>query len=363
MAVEVEIRQRLGAFALDVAFASAGRLTALFGPSGSGKTSIVNAIAGLTRPEGGKVAVDGRVLFDAEQRIFLPPHRRRIGYVFQDARLFPHLTVSQNLRYGRFFTPAAERYAEVSKVVELLGIGHLLDRRPSGLSGGERQRVAIGRALIASPRLLLMDEPLAALDDARKAEILPYVERLRDETQIPIVYVSHSVAEIARLASDVVLLSDGRVTAAGSVNDILPRFDLLPDSERGEAGALVRLEVVRRDDGFGLSLMRSSRGEWRLPRVAAEEGAHLTVRVRARDVMIATEKPAGVSALNVLEGTIAGVESVGDSEALVTILSGSDRLSARVTGRSVQQLGLEPGKSVFAIVKSVSLDGAATARR
>lgn len=363
MGIEVAIRHRQGDFMLHVTFASAGRLTALFGPSGSGKTSIVNAIAGLMRPDSGRVSVEGRVLLDTGQRIFVPPHRRRIGYVFQDARLFPHLTVSQNLRYGRFFTPPAERYAEFSKVVDLLGIGALLERRPAGLSGGERQRVAIGRALIASPQLLLMDEPLASLDDERKAEILPYVERLRDEAGIPIVYVSHSVAEIARLASDVVLLSEGRVTAAGPVADILPRADLLPAGERGEAGAMVPLELVGQDDAFGLSVLRSSGGEWRLPRIDAPAGARVTVRVRARDVMIATERPAGISALNVLEGRIAAIDGAGDSETLVSILSGDDRLYARVTRRSVGQLGLEPGKTVFAIVKSVSLDSAVAARR
>lgn len=363
MSIEVSIRHRQGDFTLDVAFASAGRLTALFGPSGSGKTSVVNAIAGLMRPDSGKVSVEGRVLLDTGRRIFVPPHRRRIGYVFQDARLFPHLSVSQNLRYGRFFTPPAERYAEFSKVVDLLGIGALLERKPAGLSGGERQRVAIGRALIASPRLLLMDEPLAALDDERKAEILPYVERLRDEAGIPIVYVSHSVAEIARLASDVVLLADGRVTAAGPVEDILPRFDLLPAGERGEAGAMVPLELVGQDDEFSLSVLRSSGGEWRLPRIDAPAGARVTVRVRARDVMIATERPAGISALNVLEGRIAAIDMAGDSETLVSILSGGDRLYARVTRRSVGQLGLEPGRTVFAIVKSVSLDSAVAARR
>ena len=215
MTLAVDIAHRQGSFLLETRFESVGRLTALFGPSGSGKSSLINIIAGLARPERGRVAVDGRVLVDTEKRVFVPRHKRRVGLVFQDARLFPHMSVAANLRYGRFFTPAAERYAEMDAVVDLLGIGHLLDRRPSGLSGGEKQRVAIGRALLASPKLLLMDEPLASLDEARKAEIVPYVERLRDETKIPIVYVSHTVAEVARLASDVVMLSDGKVVAAG----------------------------------------------------------------------------------------------------------------------------------------------------
>ena len=194
MTVLVDISHRLGDFAVDASFESAGRLTALFGPSGSGKTTLINLIAGLIRPDRGRIAVDGRRLVDTDAGLFVPKHRRRIGMVFQDARLFPHMSVAGNLRYGRWFTPGAERYADFDAVVELLGIGHLLDRRPAKLSGGEKQRVAIGRALLASPKLLLMDEPLASLDEARKAEILPYIERLRDETKIPIVYVSHSVA-------------------------------------------------------------------------------------------------------------------------------------------------------------------------
>ncbi|HRO12272.1 molybdenum ABC transporter ATP-binding protein, partial [Amaricoccus sp.] len=186
MSLAVDVRQRLGAFSLDVAFESAGRLTALFGHSGSGKTTLVNLIAGLSRPGEGRIAIDGHVLVDTATRTFLAPHRRRIGYVFQDARLFPHLTVRQNLAYGRLFSPRRERWADVPRIVEMLGIGELLDRRPARLSGGEKSRVAIGRALAASPRLVLMDEPLASLDEARKAEILPYIERLRDALGIPI---------------------------------------------------------------------------------------------------------------------------------------------------------------------------------
>ncbi|RUT80447.1 molybdenum ABC transporter ATP-binding protein, partial [Mesorhizobium sp. M7A.T.Ca.US.000.02.1.1] len=233
MSVLVDISHRLGGFAIDARFESAGRLTALFGASGSGKTTLIDMIAGLIRPDRGRIEVDGRVLVDTDAGIFVPKHKRRIGMVFQDARLFPHLSVAGNLRYGRWFTPPAERYADIDAVVDLLGIGPLMNRRPAKLSGGEKQRVAIGRALLASPRLLLMDEPLASLDEARKAEILPYVERLRDETKIPIVYVSHSVAEVARLASDVVMLAQGNVVASGPTEAVMQRLDLLPAEERG----------------------------------------------------------------------------------------------------------------------------------
>jgi molybdate transport system ATP-binding protein len=287
----------------------------------------------------------------------VPRHRRRIGYVFQDARLFPHLTVGQNLGYGRFFTPAGERYAEMGAVVELLGIGHLLARRPSRLSGGEKQRVAIGRALIASPTLMLMDEPLAALDDARKAEILPYVERLRDEGRVPIVYVSHSIAEVSRLATDVVVLAGGRVVASGGAAEMLAARDLLPPEDRDEAGALVEL-VLTGEDAFGLSVLASAAGEWRVPRVEGVRGARVRVRVRARDVMLALERPAGISALNVMAGVVVSVSEGEGPDALVAVDCGGDRLLARVTRRSVAGLGLAPGLAVFAIVKAVTFDRA-----
>ena len=213
MALEVDIRHRLGAFELAATFTAEGGATALWGPSGAGKTSIVNIVAGLIAPDHGRVAVDGTVLVDRANGVFVPPRKRRIGYVFQDGRLFPHLTVRRNLLYGRLLTPKGKRFVRFDEVVGLLGIGDLLDRRPGLLSGGEKQRVAIGRALLMSPRLLLMDEPLASLDEARRAEILPYIERLRDEAKVPIVYVTHRREEVERLASTVVRLEAGRVIA------------------------------------------------------------------------------------------------------------------------------------------------------
>src|SRR5260221_10036860 len=236
MTIEVDVAHRLGVFALEVRFTSEGRLTAFFGQSGAGKASLVNVIGGLIRPDRGRIAVDGTTLVDTASGIFVPAHRRRIGYVFQEGRLFPHLTVRQNLMFGRWFRPPQERKVQLETVLDLLGIGHLLQRRPGALSGGEKQRVAIGRALLASPRLLLMDEPLAALDDERKAEILPFIERLRDESRIPIVYVSHSLAEVARLATTLVLVADGRVAAAGPVAGFMSRVDLQPLARRIAAG-------------------------------------------------------------------------------------------------------------------------------
>ncbi len=288
MTLLVDVRHRLGAFELDAAFETSGRLVALFGPSGSGKTTLVNLIGGLMRPSEGKIAVDGSTLVDTAAGIFVPRHKRRIGYVFQDARLFPHMTVSQNLRYGRWFAPAGERYADFGHVVELLGIGQLLERRPSLLSGGEKQRVAIGRALLASPKLVLMDEPLASLDEARKAEIMPYIERLRDETKIPIVYVSHSVAEVARLATDIVVLAGGKVTASGSTSEILQRLDLLPEEERGEGGAVLDMEVAAtrrglRHVGAEIGRRRNPRYRFRCAHRCDSPRAHPGARRDDRD--------------------------------------------------------------------------------
>jgi molybdate transport system ATP-binding protein len=212
MSLEVKALTRLGDFTLDAEFATDGKITAIFGPSGAGKTSLINVIAGLIEPERGRVAVDGTMLLDTERGIDIPAHRRRIGYVFQESRLFPHLTVSQNLLYGRWFAPRELRQASFDEVTDLLNLGPLLHRGTRQLSGGEKQRVAMGRALLASPRLLLLDEPLSSLDEARKQEVMPFLERLRDHARMPIVYVSHSVAEVDRLANTVVFMEAGRVT-------------------------------------------------------------------------------------------------------------------------------------------------------
>ena len=216
--LSVDVEKRLGDFALSAKFETAGGVTALYGPSGSGKTSIVNMIAGLVKPDRGRIVLDDIVLFDRATRVNMPAHRRHIGYVFQEGRLFPHLTVAQNLEYGRWMVGLPHEAADYERIVTLLDIGHLLKRRPRNLSGGERQRVAIGRALLAKPRLLLLDEPLASLDRARKREILPYLARLRDESKVPMIYVSHQAGEILRLASQVVQIDDGRVLAVGGLD-------------------------------------------------------------------------------------------------------------------------------------------------
>ena len=357
MSFFVEARHRLGDFSLDAAFTADGGVTALFGRSGSGKTSLIRIIAGLTRPREGRVQLDEHVLVDTASRVFVPPHRRRFGYVFQEARLFPHLTVRQNLHYGRWFSPKASRTEDPERVIELLGIAALLDRQPANLSGGEKQRVAIGRALLASPRLLLMDEPLAALDEERKAEILPYLERLRDEVGIPIVYVSHSVAEVARLADRVVLMAAGRIEAIGAPSEVLGGPRLASAADRREAGSVLSGHVEARDAAHGLATIRLAGGAALLvPGAAVSPGETVRLRIPARDVLVATVRPEGLSALNILEGTIAAIEPDGEGMVNLRIACGGDVVRARITEFSVERLGLAPGRPVHAVVKTVALE-------
>src|SRR5438552_6335727 len=354
--LSVAVEHRLGDFTLDATFESGGGLTALFGRSGSGKTSLVNAIAGLIRPTRGHIAVDGEVLTDTASGVFVPARRRHIGYVFQEGRLFPHLTVRQNLLYGHWFAPRRGRAGEIEQVIELLGLGDLLGRRPANLSGGEKQRVAIGRALLAQPRLLVMDEPLASLDEERKTEILPYIERLRDEFAIPIVYVSHAIAEVTRLATTIVVLSEGRVAAIGPTAEIMGRIDLFPLTGRAEAGAILNTRVAEHDVRFGLTTLRSAAGDLRVPYIDMRLGAQLRVRIRARDVMIALEPPRGLSALNILPGTVAEIAEAEGASVEMRLDCAGQPLLARLTRHSVARLGLVPGRRVYAVIKSIAFD-------
>ncbi|MBB3018008.1 molybdate transport system ATP-binding protein [Microvirga lupini] len=356
MILDVDIRHRQGGFALDACFQSDGRLTALFGPSGSGKTTIVNAVSGLVRPDHGRIAVQGRVLVDTKNDIVVPKHKRRIGYVFQEGRLFPHLDVRYNLLFGRWFTPRGERKASFDHVVDLLGIAHLLDRRPSTLSGGEKQRVAIGRALLADPHLLLMDEPLASLDEARKAEIYPYIERLRDEGGVPIVLVSHSVAEIARLATSVVVLSEGQVIASGPAAEVLRHTGFFAQSGLTEAGALIEARVSRHDEAYDLTVLQARAGTLSVPSLLHPVGTSLRVCLRARDIILSLKAPEGMSALNVLPGLISSIDIGEGASVDVQLDCGGDPVVARVTRKSVEELGLRPGVAVHAIIKSIAFD-------
>ena len=353
--LEVDIAHSFGAFRLEVAFSAPRGVTALFGRSGSGKTTLVNAVAGLLRPDRGRVVVEGTPLLDSERGLFLPAHRRRVGYVFQEGRLFPHLTVRQNLTFGRWFAPRGPRDREAERLVELLGLARLLERRPAGLSGGEKQRVAIGRALLSRPRLLLMDEPLASLDEARKAEILPYLERLRDETRVPIVYVSHALPEVARLATTLVVIGEGRLLRCGDAETLLADPESVPLLGVREAGALLTARVVRHHPEDALTELAASAGRLLLPRLAAAPGTSLRLRIEAQDIILARRPPAETSALNILPATVTAIHEGSGPGAAVGLLAGSDRLLARITRRSLRSLGLAPGEACYAILKATSI--------
>lgn len=356
MSLEVALRHAFGGFRLDVAFVAPAGVTALFGRSGAGKTTVVNAVAGLIRPDEGRVKIDGATLLDTARGVSTPRHRRRIGYVFQEGRLFPHLSVRQNLAFGGWFAPRDALRPDFGHVVDLLGLGHLLDRRPGRLSGGEKQRVAVGRALLAAPRILLMDEPLASLDEGRKEEILPYLERLRDETRLPILYVSHALPEVARLATTVVALDAGRVARVGPTAEVLSDPAALPLLGRQEAGAVIPARVVRHDPD-GLTVLATSGGLLILPRISAEPRATVRIRIRARDVILATGRPQGISALNVLPTKVAEI-GPGDGPIVeLALICGTDRILARITRRSLAALDLVPGRPCYAILKSIAALG------
>jgi len=356
--IEVALRHRFGpdGFALDAAFAAPQRgVTALFGPSGCGKTTILAAVAGLLRPRSGRVALDGAVLLDTAAGISLPPERRRCSVVFQDARLFPHLSVATNLRYGMRRAPRDAEGPGFEEVVALLGIGHLLARRPAGLSGGERQRVALGRALLARPRLLLMDEPLAALDAARRTEVLPFLARLRDAARLPILYVTHALDEVDALADHLVLLEAGRVLAAGPVAEIAARTDL-PLASRRDAGALLECTVLAAPRN-GLARLGFPGGELVTTLHPGPPGTRLRVRVRARDVAVAVAEPHGISTQNVLRATLAAITPAGEPlEVFLRLDVGPSQVLARITRESLERLALRPGMPVWALVKAVTFD-------
>ncbi len=361
--LDVALRHRFGGdgFGLDVAFQAAPRgVTALFGPSGCGKSTILAAIAGLVRPAAGRVALGGQVLLDTAAGIALPPERRRCAVVFQDARLFPHLSVESNLRYGLKRAPRGATGPGFEEVVALLGIGPLLGRRPFGLSGGEKQRVALGRALLARPLLLLMDEPLAALDAARRAEVLPFLARLRDAAGIPILYVTHALEEVDALADSLVLLEAGRVLASGTVEALSLRADL-PLAARRDAGVLLPCVVAGAAEG--LARLDFEGGTLLTTLHPGGPGTRLRIRIRARDVALAVEEPRGLSTRNILPATLAGIDPIpGTAEVFARLSVGPSLLLARITADSVQRLALRPGMPAWALIKAVTFDHRAVAR-
>jgi molybdate transport system ATP-binding protein len=329
-------------------------VTALFGHSGSGKTTCLRVIAGLERVAGAYVAFGDEVWQDDAHRVFLPVHRRGLGYVFQEASLFTHLSVRGNLEFGFKRVAARERRFELAPVADVLGISGLLDRSPAALSGGERQRVAVARALLASPRLLLMDEPLAALDFHRKQEILPYLERLHDIFAIPILYVSHSPEEVARLADHLVLLDEGKVAASGPLSEAMARADLPPAFAR-DAGVVLDT-VVAGHEADALSRLGFAGGHLLVGRRPEPVGTRMRCRILARDVSLATERPQGSSIINLLPAKVTAITAADSpGQVLVQLIVGSTPLLARITMRSLRELDIVPGKDLWAQIKGTAL--------
>ncbi len=362
MSGEIRFRHSYGAFSIDVDFRlAAPGVTALFGPSGAGKTTVINAIAGFIRPHEGRIVLDNEILLDTARGVALPARARRIGIVFQDARLFPHLSVEDNLLYGWRRSNVKLSPADIDAAIALLGLCPMLQRKPRTLSGGEKNRVALGRALLANPRTLLLDEPLASLDAARKAEILPYLERLAHETKIPILYVSHSLDEVGRLADRMILLSEGRVRAEGTVFELMSRLDLFTGKDHLHPGAILEAVVDGHDEAHALTTLAFAGGKLVVPRIARAKGERLRIRIEAEDVMLALAEPKEVSANNILPATIAAIRMGDDAYADVQLTLGEARLVARITRRSAERLHLAPGAKVFALIKSVTVGERANA--
>jgi molybdate transport system ATP-binding protein len=353
--LDVTVCKQQGEILVDAAFRSpAAGVTALFGRSGSGKTSVVNMVAGLSRPDSGRIAVNDVVLFDSATGLDLPMERRRCGYVFQDGRLFPHLTVRANLEYGMKLVPAAKRVIAFDDVVEVLGIGELLDRRPAKLSGGEKQRVAIGRALLTSPRVMLMDEPLAALDETRKGEVLPFIADLPRRFAIPILYVSHSLDEILRLAETLVLMESGKTVAAGPVEDVVGALHLSGAVDVAEAGAVLMTTVAGHDADHHMTVLDFPGGRLAVRRMAVDIGAAVRVRIRAGDVGIALTPPSDISFQNVFPATVREIGVPQEGQVDIRLDAGCT-VWARITTRALETMALRPGQVVHALVKSVAL--------
>lgn len=356
MSIDVSLAHDFPGFALDVRFSvERPGVTALFGPSGAGKTSIINAIAGTFRPQQGRIVIAGRPVFDSARSLWLSPRSRRTGYVFQDARLFPHMSVRDNLLFGWRRAQKRAELGEIERIIALLGLEHLQERMPRSLSGGEKSRVGLGRALLSSPDILLLDEPLAALDVQRRQEILPYLERLRDEARLPMLYVSHALDEVARLADQIVVLKDGRVARQGSVFDVLTDIELPEFAGSEPLGAVIetRIGALRSD---GLTALDFDGGTLLVQELNRPQGTVQRVRVRAEEIMLALEEPRTISANNVLLMHVLGVRRDSATHADVQLLCGRTRLVARITRASLERLNLAPAKPVFAIIKSVTVD-------
>ncbi|SEL17126.1 molybdenum ABC transporter ATP-binding protein [Pacificibacter marinus] len=353
MSLLISVHHKFGDFILDAKFEAPKGLTVLYGRSGSGKSTIINAVAGLLRPQKAQITVGSQVLQDSDARTWVPPHKRRLGYIFQDSRLFPHLSVAGNLDYAARASRRSIDTAHRAQVIDMLDIGALLARRPIALSGGEKQRVAIGRALLADPQVILADEPLASLDGARKAEILPYFERIRDETDIPILYVTHAVNEVARLATTVIALEKGKVLRQGPARDVLSDPRARPMG-LGAVGAVLDA-VIKAHHDDGLTELDAGGAAFFLPHVAQPIGAKVRVRLPASDVLLAHQRPSGLSALNIVSGQVEAIQNTSESGAIVTLSTCAGPILARITQRSVRAMDLRVGNPCCAIVKTVAI--------
>ncbi len=351
--IEIALTHRFSGVTLDFDFTAPPGVTALFGHSGAGKSSVGLALAGLFRPDRARIILGGRVLQDKAH--FVPPHRRRIGVVFQEARLFPHLSVRQNLTYAARHGGARPR-TDLAEVADLLGITPLLDRGTTALSGGERARVAIGRAVMSDPVALILDEPFAALDAPRRAEILPFLQGLRDRFDLPMLYISHALSEVAQLATTLVVVEAGRVLAQGPAGAILSDPALVPVFGSSEAGALLSARVGARE-ADGLTRVETAGGPVFLPGDLPPAGSPIRLRIRAQDVMLALGEVRGISALNLLQARVESLSPEGEAGQIVVLTVGKERILARVTRRSAQALGLHPGLGLRAILKTVALAG------
>ena len=349
----------LGAFDLDVAFRAPMRgITAIFGPSGCGKTTILRCVAGL-RHLPGELRVGSEVWQDDSGRVFRKPYHRSVGYVFQEASLFPHLSVRSNLLFGAHRRSQAHTRPTLGfrDVIDLLGIAGMVERLPSDLSGGERQRVAIGRALLSQPRLLLMDEPLAGLDQGAKEEILPYLEALHERLAVPILYVSHDIREVARLADTMIVLSGGKNVCSGPIHEVLERMDLDLGDDAYETGVVLRARVADQDPALRMTRLDHHGQEIVIPAANFRSGDEVRLRIRSRDVALATARPESISVRNILSGTVERVvEDPETAFAEVLVGIGGGRLRARITRDAVEDLALNVGTPVFALVKSITFD-------
>lgn len=353
----VSVRRQQGSFTLNAQFESpTPGVLALFGRSGSGKSTLINVFAGLLQADAGRVALNETVLLDTERNIDVPAERRRIGYVFQDARLFPHLNVAANLNYARK-RALGGAFVSFERVVEMLGLAPLLRRRTQQLSGGERQRVAIGRALLTQPHMLLLDEPLASLDSARREEVLPYLELLRDQLALPMVYVSHDFGEVLRLATHLVLMEAGQTVAQGGIAKMSLNPALRAIIGSDAVGAVINGIVVGNDPASGLARVRVGAGELNVKLAGNAAGQNLRVQLLARDIIVATQAPQSLSVRNSLKGVITAVTADEDDSDLIDIDIGGTVIMARVTRAATRELGLATGLKVWALVKAVSLRG------